>query len=105
MKDDEIKLKKLSNHKIFTIDEENTFTMDDLDEDADNLNANNDDDDDDETINDYCDNDCNDDDDNFDGNLSTKLRTTKNNLDTYLIDVRNINLFSLDTSNRKGFRL
>lgn len=32
-----------------------------------------------------------------------KLTTT--DLDTYLIDVRNINLFSLDTTARKGFRL
>lgn len=32
-------------------------------------------------------------------------RTSATDLDTYLIDVRNINLFTLDTTTRKGFRV
>lgn len=68
---------------IFTIDEENSFnnfTMDD--------------------------------DDNSSITLEENLKTfyledseVKENLDTYSIDIRNMNLYSLDTTNRKGFRL
>lgn len=37
--------------------------------------------------------------------LTTSESEHEEDLDTYLIDIRNMNLFSLDTSNRKGFRL
>lgn len=68
---------------IFTIDEEqsfNNFTMDDDDSSSITLEE----------------------------NLKTfylEDSDVKENLDTYSIDIRNMNLYSLDTTNRKGFRL
>lgn len=40
----------------------------------------------------------------IDEETSTKVETISN-LESYAIDIKNMNLFSLDTTNRKGFRL